>query len=270
MKATGESPPASSKNAEVTGLSIPGVNEVLLVHPDGTVEWAEPSSDPSPVQVNYSGYLRRYVPEILTMHDAGMAVSEIAMRLTRYLRENHPGVQSVSDATIRYILGKAGKLRSKYPHGRPPPRWPDRAELPLDEKLAMPLNAFETTVRVANALNNSGINTIGELIQQSEAELLRIPNFGRVSLAEVKGLLASLGLQLTPHEAPWQPRDAAHMTSEPLSDADQNLLRLACHYCALLDSYERLQAETVDLQVKLLESLTALRQAHSQSGFGGV
>ena len=76
-----------------------------------------------------------------------------------------------------------------------------------DEKPAMPELAFnpallkkvdelELSVRSANCLKNDNIVYIGDLIQKTEAEMLRTPNFGRKSLNEIKEVLAGMGLHL--------------------------------------------------------------------------
>jgi DNA-directed RNA polymerase subunit alpha len=51
-------------------------------------------------------------------------------------------------------------------------------------------------VRSYNCLKNANIATIGELIQKTEAEMLKTKNFGRKSLNEIKEILAQMGLSL--------------------------------------------------------------------------
>ena len=48
----------------------------------------------------------------------------------------------------------------------------------------------------ANCLKNANIQTIGELVQKTEAEMLKTKNFGRKSLNEIKEILSSMGLSL--------------------------------------------------------------------------
>ena len=68
-------------------------------------------------------------------------------------------------------------------------------------KLLERVDELELSVRSANCLKNDGINYVGELVQKSEAEMLRTPNFGRKSLNEIKVLLAEsklyFGMDLT-------------------------------------------------------------------------
>ena len=55
---------------------------------------------------------------------------------------------------------------------------------------------FDLSVRAQNCLRNEGIKYIGELVQKTEPEMLRMKNFGRKSLKEIKDTLARLGLSL--------------------------------------------------------------------------
>jgi DNA-directed RNA polymerase alpha subunit len=55
---------------------------------------------------------------------------------------------------------------------------------------------LELSVRADNCLKNANVRTVADLVQTTEAELLRMPNFGRVSLREIKEVLATLGLRL--------------------------------------------------------------------------
>ncbi|HBJ94552.1 MAG TPA: DNA-directed RNA polymerase subunit alpha, partial [Hyphomonadaceae bacterium] len=66
---------------------------------------------------------------------------------------------------------------------------------------------LELSVRSANCLKNDNIVYIGDLIQKSEAEMLRTPNFGRKSLNEIKEVLAGMGLHLGMDVPSWPPED---------------------------------------------------------------
>lgn len=87
-----------------------------------------------------------------------------------------------------------------------------------EEKTAMPELAFnpallkkvdelELSVRSANCLKNDNIVYIGDLIQKSESEMLRTPNFGRKSLNEIKEVLATMGLHLGMDVQGWPPEN---------------------------------------------------------------
>jgi DNA-directed RNA polymerase subunit alpha len=64
----------------------------------------------------------------------------------------------------------------------------------LSEILNRSVEELELSVRSYNCLKNAGIQTIGDLVQKTESEMLRTKNFGRKSLNEIKELLSGLGL----------------------------------------------------------------------------
>jgi DNA-directed RNA polymerase subunit alpha len=66
----------------------------------------------------------------------------------------------------------------------------------LYEKLGRSVDEMELSVRSYNCLKNANIRTIGELVQKTEAEMLKTKNFGRKSLNEIKEILAGMGLSL--------------------------------------------------------------------------
>lgn len=66
----------------------------------------------------------------------------------------------------------------------------------LNENLFRPVSELELSVRSANCLKNANITLIGELVQKTEAEMLKTKNFGRKSLNEIKGILEDMGLSL--------------------------------------------------------------------------
>ena len=66
----------------------------------------------------------------------------------------------------------------------------------LNDQLFRRIEEIELSVRSANCLENADIKYIGELVQKTEAEMLRTKNFGRKSLNEIKAILTNMGLQL--------------------------------------------------------------------------
>src|SRR5215472_17140313 len=72
----------------------------------------------------------------------------------------------------------------------------DRGIDKMSEQLNRSVEELELSVRSYNCLKNANIQTIGELVQKSEAEMLRTKNFGRKSLNEIKEILAGMGLAL--------------------------------------------------------------------------
>ncbi|NDG27442.1 MAG: DNA-directed RNA polymerase subunit alpha, partial [Proteobacteria bacterium] len=63
-----------------------------------------------------------------------------------------------------------------------------------NENLYRTVDELELSVRSANCLQNAGIKYIGELVQKTEAEMLKTKNFGRKSLNEIKEILIEMGL----------------------------------------------------------------------------
>jgi DNA-directed RNA polymerase subunit alpha len=78
-------------------------------------------------------------------------------------------------------------------------------ELPFNPALLKKVDELELSVRSANCLKNDNIVYIGDLIQKTEAEMLRTPNFGRKSLNEIKEVLATMGLHLGMEVTGWPP-----------------------------------------------------------------
>ena len=76
---------------------------------------------------------------------------------------------------------------------------PGEAEEPeqeVNDNLFRPVDELELSVRSANCLQNAGIKLIGELVQKTEAEMLKTKNFGRKSLKEIRDILTEMDLQL--------------------------------------------------------------------------
>jgi DNA-directed RNA polymerase subunit alpha len=80
-------------------------------------------------------------------------------------------------------------------------------QLPFNPALLKKVDELELSVRSANCLKNDNIVYIGDLIQKSEAEMLRTPNFGRKSLNEIKEVLATMGLHLGMEVQGWPPEN---------------------------------------------------------------
>ncbi len=80
-----------------------------------------------------------------------------------------------------------------------------RTSTQFDPVLLRPVDDLDLTVRSANCLKAENIYYIGDLIQRSENELLKMPNLGRKSLNEIKEVLASRGLTLGMKLESWPP-----------------------------------------------------------------
>ena len=86
-----------------------------------------------------------------------------------------------------------------------------RTEAPMEPQfnsaLLKKVDELELSVRSANCLKNDNIVYIGDLIQKTEAEMLRTPNFGRKSLNEIKEVLSQMGLHLGMEVPGWPPEN---------------------------------------------------------------
>ena len=77
----------------------------------------------------------------------------------------------------------------------------------FNKNLLRKVDELELSVRSANCLKNDNIIYIGDLVQKSEQEMLRTPNFGRKSLNEIKEVLAQMGLELGMEILDWPPEN---------------------------------------------------------------
>ena len=83
----------------------------------------------------------------------------------------------------------------------------EEPELEFNAALLKKVDELELSVRSANCLKNDNIVYIGDLIQKTEAEMLRTPNFGRKSLNEIKEVLVQMGLHLGMEIPNWPPEN---------------------------------------------------------------
>jgi DNA-directed RNA polymerase subunit alpha len=84
-------------------------------------------------------------------------------------------------------------------------RYEEEDDLEFNPLLLKKVDELELSVRSANCLKNDNIVYIGDLIQKTEAEMLRTPNFGRKSLNEIKEVLTGMGLHLGMDIVDWPP-----------------------------------------------------------------
>jgi DNA-directed RNA polymerase subunit alpha len=84
----------------------------------------------------------------------------------------------------------------------------------LNRFLLKKVDELELSVRSANCLKNDNIIYIGDLVQKTEAEMLRTPNFGRKSLNEIKEVLSSMGLRLGMDIPGWPPENIEEMAKK--------------------------------------------------------
>lgn len=80
-------------------------------------------------------------------------------------------------------------------------------ELPFNPALLKKVDELELSVRSANCLKNDNLVYIGDLVQKTENDMLRTPNFGRKSLNEIKEVLGQMGLYLGMQVEAWPPEN---------------------------------------------------------------
>ena len=90
----------------------------------------------------------------------------------------------------------------------------DEDELEFNPLLLKKVDELELSVRSANCLKNDNIIYIGDLVQKSEGEMLRTPNFGRKSLNEIKEVLTGMSLYLGMEIPNWPPDNIAEMSKK--------------------------------------------------------
>ena len=93
-----------------------------------------------------------------------------------------------------------------------------RDELPFNKNLLRKVDELELSVRSANCLKNDNIIYIGDLVQKTESEMLRTPNFGRKSLNEIKEVLTQMGLHLGMEVPEWPPENIDDLAKQMETD----------------------------------------------------
>lgn len=94
----------------------------------------------------------------------------------------------------------------------------DKDELPFNKNLLRKVEELELSVRSANCLKNDNIVYIGDLVQKTESDMLRTPNFGRKSLNEIKEVLAGMGLHLGMQVEGWPPENIEELAKKTIED----------------------------------------------------
>ncbi|MFI4988605.1 MAG: DNA-directed RNA polymerase subunit alpha, partial [Alphaproteobacteria bacterium] len=116
------------------------------------------------------------------------------------------------------ILQEQLKLYINFEEPRPAAAEQAVSEIQFNKNLLRKVDELELSVRSANCLKNDNIIYIGDLVQKTEAEMLRTPNFGRKSLNEIKEVLSQMGLHLGMEIPGWPPEnieDLAKRLEEP-------------------------------------------------------
>ena len=89
-----------------------------------------------------------------------------------------------------------------------------RDEFPFNRNLLRKVDELELSVRSANCLKNDNIIYIGDLVQKTESDMLRTPNFGRKSLNEIKEVLNHMGLHLGMDIPSWPPENIEELAKK--------------------------------------------------------
>jgi DNA-directed RNA polymerase subunit alpha len=105
-------------------------------------------------------------------------------------------------------------LATSAPAGQAAQSQEDSDANQLNRYLLKKVDELELSVRSANCLKNDNIIYIGDLVQKTEAEMLRTPNFGRKSLNEIKEVLSSMGLRLGMDIPGWPPENIEEMAKK--------------------------------------------------------
>ena len=91
---------------------------------------------------------------------------------------------------------------------------PQSTELVFNKNLLRKVDELELSVRSMNCLKNDNIIYIGDLVQKTEPEMLRTPNFGRKSLNEIKEVLNSMSLYLGMEVPKWPPENISELSKK--------------------------------------------------------
>ena len=84
----------------------------------------------------------------------------------------------------------------------------------FNKNLLRKVDELELSVRSMNCLKNDNIIYIGDLVQKTEGEMLRTPNFGRKSLNEIKEVLSAMSLYLGMEMSNWPPDNIAELSKK--------------------------------------------------------
>ncbi|HBH26941.1 MAG TPA: DNA-directed RNA polymerase subunit alpha [Rhodospirillaceae bacterium] len=146
------------------------------------------------VQDTRVGQVTDYDKLILTVETNGVVTPEDAVAYAARILQNQLAV------FVNFEESGAARRRAE-----------DEGDLPFNRNLLRRVEELELSVRSANCLKNDNIVYIGDLVQHSESEMLRTPNFGRKSLNEIKEVLETMGLHLGMEIEGWPPENIEDM-----------------------------------------------------------
>lgn len=161
-----------------------GEHEIGIVYVDSC--FSPVSRVRSRIENTRVGQVTNYDRLILEIWTNGTVSPEMALvQASKILRKHlNPFVQYSSEGYLKQPNALVGEeeLEARGPG--------------FDERLAIPVAELDLSARSANCLQADGIRTVGDLVQRTESQLLKLRNFGKTSLDEVKQKLADLGLPL--------------------------------------------------------------------------
>lgn len=131
--------------------------------------------------------------------------------LDKLLLEVETNGSVLPDDAIRWAASVLQHQLSSFVELRSEPHQEEVQTSTINPKLYEKVEALELTVRAANCLKSENIRYIGDLVTRSESQLLRTPNLGRKSLAEIKNMLADQGLSLGLHVEGWESPDESQI-----------------------------------------------------------
>jgi len=134
------------------------------------------------------GQRTNYDKLILEIWTNGTVMPEMALvEAAKILRKHvNPFVQY-------FKLGEETVAGSQVAEAEPDEQAVDEEQV---QRLSMPIQELELSVRASNCLESAKVETVGQLVEKTEADLLKIRSFGKTSLREIKRKLADIGLSL--------------------------------------------------------------------------
>ncbi len=132
-------------------------------------------------------------------------------KLTMQVETNGTVTPEAAVGLAARILQDQAQLFVTFEEPRELPRREEAVEPALNPNLLRKVDELELSVRSANCLKNDNIIYLGDLVQHSEADMLRTPNFGRKSLNEIKEVLAEMDLYLGMELPDWPPENVEEL-----------------------------------------------------------
>jgi hypothetical protein len=147
-------------------------------------------------------------PEMLRSVLPVVFILEVSKRVLK-LSYFHAGIRSDRTISVEFekVVRRDASVKARGGASLATPQPLEIEHLPFDPAFLTRLDELEFSVRTANCLRNDNIAYIGDLVQKTEAEMLRTPNFGRKSLNEIKEVLAQMGFRLGSEVCGWPPEN---------------------------------------------------------------